>query len=128
VPTSDLRRALADERKHYAAAAAILTGAGQVPATADDIDFSYPKGSFATAGSIAKLGVRLESLALGAYLGAVGGFATASLKQPAAQVAANEAQHRSDFTALAQGTRIGPAFATPLTIDEVSNELDLFTS
>src|SRR4051812_46648600 len=93
-PTGDLRRALADEKKHYAAAAAILTSQSQVPATADDIDFSYPNGSFASAGSIAKLGVRLETLALGAYLGAVAGFVTESLKQPAAQVAANEAQHR----------------------------------
>ena len=127
-PTADLRRALADERKHYAAAAAILTGAGQAPATADDIDFSYPHGSFATAGSIARLGVRLESLALGAYLGAVAGFATAALRLPAAQVAANEAQHRSVFTGLAQGARIGPAFAAPLAIDRVSDELDRFTS
>src|SRR3954447_15247523 len=126
-PTRDLRGGLADERKHYAAAAAILTSQGQVPATADDIDLSYPKGSFATAGSIAKLGVRLETLALGAYLGAVAGFVTESLKQPAAQVAANEAQHRSVFTGLAQGVRIGPAFAVPLTIDRVSDELDRFT-
>jgi hypothetical protein len=127
-PTGDLRRALADEHMHYTAVAAILTGAGQVPATADDIDFTYPKGSFATVGSIAKLGLRLEALALGAYLGAVAGYATASLRQPAAQVAANEAQHLSVFTALAKGERIGPAFAAPLTIDEVSNALDAYTS
>jgi hypothetical protein len=126
--SADLRRAAADEQKHYDAAAAILTGAGQVPATADDIDFSYAAGSFASAGSIAKLGLRLESLALGAYLGAVGGYVTQSLKLPAAQIAANEAQHRSVFTALAQGVRIGPAFAAPLTIAQVSDGLDAFTS
>src|SRR5580765_1912316 len=37
--TGDLKRAQADEQKHYELVAAILTNAGQTPATADDIDF-----------------------------------------------------------------------------------------
>ena len=36
------------------------------------IDFAYPKGSFASQASIAALGVTLETVFLGAYLGAVG--------------------------------------------------------
>jgi hypothetical protein len=126
--TVDLKRALADEQRHYDAVAAVLTGAGQVPATADDIDFSYPAGSYATRGSISRLGITLESIALGAYLGAVGGYQTDSLKLPAAQIAANEAQHRSVFTAVQHGQRIGAAFAAPLTMEQVSDALDRFTS
>jgi molybdopterin-binding protein len=75
-----LRRARADEAKHRDAAAAVLTSAGQVPPLADDVDFSYPRGSFATRASIARLGARLESLFLGAYLGAVEGYEANALR------------------------------------------------
>ena len=124
----ELRRARLDERRHYDAAAAILVAAGQVPATAADIDFSYPRGSFSSRGSIARLGARLESMALGAHLGAVDGFETSAFKQRAARSAANEAQHLSIFTAEAGGRRIGPAFPRSLSIDRVSGLLERFTS
>jgi Ferritin-like domain len=124
----ELRRANADEHQHYESAAAILVSQAQVPATAADIDFSYPSGSFASRGSIAKLGVQLESTALGAYLGAVEGFQTDALKQRAARAAASESQHLSVFAAELGGRRIGAAFPRPLTIDRVSGVLDKFTS
>ena len=78
----------------------ILSGAGQTPAVASDFDFSYPKGAFASKSSIAKLGVTLETAFLGAYLGAVEGLQTNALKQPVAQIAANEAEHLSVFMRL----------------------------
>ena len=124
----ELRRARADEHQHYESAAAILVSAGQVPATAQDVDFSYPAGSFAARGSIARLGVRLESIALRGYLGAVEGYETNSLKQRAARAAASEAQHLSVIAAEVGGRRIGAAFPRPLTIDCVSGALDPFTS
>jgi len=123
-----LRRARADEAKHRDAAAAVLTSDGQVPPVAGDVDFSYPRGSFASRASIARLGARLESLFLGAYLGAVEGYAANTLKQSAARAAASEAQHLSVFTAEARGERLGPAFPKALAIDRVSNALDRFTS
>jgi hypothetical protein len=49
--SEELRRANADEHQHYESAAAILVSQAQVPATAADIDFSYPSGSFASRGS-----------------------------------------------------------------------------
>jgi hypothetical protein len=125
---AELRRARADERQHYDSVAAILVSVGQVPATAADVDFSYPARSFASRGSIAGLGARLESMALGAYLGAVEGFETNALKQRAARAASSEAQHLSVFAAEVGGRRIGAAFPKPLTIDRVSNVLDRFTS
>jgi hypothetical protein len=124
----DLRRARADEQQHYDSAAAILVSAGQVPATAADIDFSYPRGSFVSQRAIAALGVRLESIALGGYLGAVEGYESNALKQLAARAAASEAQHLSVFAAEVGGRRIGAAFPRPLTIDRVSNTLDTYTS
>src|SRR3954447_25984586 len=40
----NLEAALLNEKEHYQSVAAILTGAGLVPAIASDIDFTYPKG------------------------------------------------------------------------------------
>src|SRR5262245_35631228 len=51
-----VRQVRHDDNAHYAGLSALLNGAGQPPATSGDIDFSYPKGSYATHGSILKLG------------------------------------------------------------------------
>jgi hypothetical protein len=66
-----LKRAEFNEQEHHQSIAGILSDAGQTAATAADFDFSYPKRSFASKLSIAKLGVTLETVFLGAYLGAV---------------------------------------------------------
>jgi hypothetical protein len=122
-----LQRALFNEQEHLASVSGILTSAGQTAATADDIDFSYPAKAFASRGSVARLAVELERLALGAYLGAVAAVA-ASLKLQFAQIAACEAQHVSVFTAEATGHGLGASFGQPLSIDEASNELGRYTS
>jgi hypothetical protein len=123
-----LNRARLNEREHYNKVSEILSGAGSTPAVAADFDFSYPKGAFASKSSIAKLGVTLEAAFMGAYLGAVEGLQTNALKQPVAQIAANEAEHLSVFMRLSGRSPIGIALPRPLTIDEASNALDVFTS
>ncbi len=123
-----LKRALFNEQEHYQAMAQILSGAGQLPAEAEDFDFSYPKGSFASTASIAKLGVTLETAFLGAYLGAVDGLQTAALKQPVARIAACEAQHLSMFARLSGKDPVGISFPGSLTIDQASDALDAFSS
>jgi hypothetical protein len=123
-----MRTALADENEHYTSVAGILTGAGQVPATDADINFSYPTGTFATRGSIAKLGRQLETLALGAYLGAVGAVQSQPLLQPLARIAASEAQHLTLWGQALGGHPLSLAFPAPLTIDQVSNAMDAFTT
>src|SRR5262249_48181960 len=77
-----LKRALANEKDHYTSVAQILSGAGLTPAVADDIDFSYPAGTFASQGSVGKFARQLEETTLGAYLGALSGIQTGSLKGP----------------------------------------------
>ncbi len=123
-----LQRARFNEQEHYRAVARILSGVGQVPAVASDFDVSYPNGSFASRASIGKLGVKLETAFLGAYLGAVDALETNALKQPLARIAASEAQHLSIFTGFTGGDPIGVSFPSPLTIDEASDALDAFTS
>jgi rubrerythrin len=126
--TAFMRRARFNEQEHVAACSQILTGAGQVAASSADFDFSYPATSFASRGAIARLGVELETLALGAYLGAVDALQTNALKQPAARIAANEAEHLSAFASLVDGRPTGSSFPDPLTIDEASNALDAYAS
>jgi hypothetical protein len=123
-----LRRALFNETEHLASVSAFLTGAGQPATTADDIDFSYPAKTFGSRGSIARLALELERLALGAYLGAVAAVQASSLKLPLAQIAAVEAQHLSVFAAEATGHALGSSFGEPLSIDQASNALGRYTS
>jgi Ferritin-like domain len=118
----------ADERAHYSGLATLVTSLGQIPATSDDIDFTYPAGSFASQSAILKLASKIEQLALGAYLGAVENVQTAQLRLPIGQIAANEAQHVSVLQKSLGAKPIGRPFATALSIDTVSAALDSYES
>jgi rubrerythrin len=122
------KRIRADDRAHYRGLAALVTGLGQVPATAGDIDFTYPADALASRTSVLQLAQRLETLALGAYLGAVENVQTQQLRLPIGQIAANEAQHACAVAHRLGGHMIGPAFAPSLEIDAVSAALDGYES
>jgi hypothetical protein len=117
-----------DEKAHYAGLARLLTDSAQAPTSAGDIDFAYPKGSFGSEASAMKLAAEIETLVLGAYLGAIENLQTAELRRPIGQVAANEAQHVGAVAALAGRAVIGRAFAPSLQIDAASAALDRFES
>ena len=121
-------RMRADEEAHYTQLAQLLTDAGQTPATADDINFSYPKGSFRSEASIVKLGGRLEHLMVAAYVGAIQDVQTPALRLSLGQIAGNEAQHASALAALAGRPVVGAAFAPVLSMAAVSDALDEFES
>jgi hypothetical protein len=121
-----VKKLLADEHAHDAGLAQLVTSSGQTPATADDVDFSYPAGSFDSAGAIAKLALEIETLSLGACLGAVENVQTASLRLPIAQIAGNEAQHVSAVSPWLGRPVIGHAFAPAWPIGAVSDALDAY--
>jgi hypothetical protein len=123
-----LQDALAAEHEHYRIVAGLVAGAGATPATADDIDFSYPTGTFESAGATAKLAVALEETFLGAYLGAVAAVDSVALKSTLARVAAAQAQHLAVFKELRGGFPLRPALPGGLTIDRASNLLDAYTA
>jgi Ferritin-like domain len=123
-----LERALFNEGEHYTSLAGAVTAAGQTPATADDIDFAYPSGSFASTAAVTKLAVDLETIFLGAYLGAVDGVQTASLTLPLARIAANQAQHLTTFSELLGRPPFDLSFPTALSIGDASDALDPFTA
>lgn len=122
------RKMATDEKAHYEGLAQLLTAAGQTPATQDDIDFSYPSGSFASEASILRLAAEIETLVLGTYLGSIEGIQTAELRQPIGQIAANESQHVGAVAALVGRAVIGRAFGPSLQIDAASAALDRFES
>ena len=123
-----VKRMRADEKAHYNSLSTLIAGAGQVPATSDDINFTYPKRSFGSEASMLKLASSLETLTLGAYLGAVENIQTPQLRLPIGQIAANEAQHVSALAAAAGKPIIGRSFAPALQIDAVSSALDVYES
>jgi hypothetical protein len=120
--------ALENEQAHYQSVSQILSGAGQTPAVATDFNFSYPSGSFGSRGSIASLGRQLETVFLGAYLGAISGLQTIALAAPLARIAASESQHLSLWETELDGRPISAAFPAPIPIDQVSDAMDAFTS
>jgi hypothetical protein len=117
-----LHEARANERAHYAGLAALMNEAGQPPAQAGDIDFSYPHGAFSSASSIRKLGATLETLQLGAYLGAADALVSEPLRGIVARIAANEAQHLTIFEPFQS------SFPVALTIEQASDTLSRYTS
>jgi NAD(P)-dependent dehydrogenase (short-subunit alcohol dehydrogenase family) len=123
-----LRTIAAQEKAHLTGLSVLVTNAGQVPATADDVDFAYPKGTFASAAKIQRLADTIETLALGAYLGAVENVQTAAWRLPLGQIAATESRHVGALAAAAGKPVLGRAFAPSLQIDAVSAALDVYES
>jgi len=123
-----LGRMRSDELAHYRALADLLGRAGQVAATADDIDFSYPPRTFAGERSILKLADELEALQVGAYVGAGETLQAPQLRLAISQIAANEAQHGAALAALAGRAVIGRPFAPALPAAAVSATLDAYES
>lgn len=125
---SMMKQMAADEGAHYAGLANLVSAAGQTPATSDDIDFAYPKKTFISQGSILKAAWAIDSLTLGAYLGAVENVQTPQLRLPIGQIAANEAQHLSAMAPMLGRPAIGHAFAPSLSIATVTAALDEYES
>jgi hypothetical protein len=123
-----LKAALTNEKEHYQSVAAILSGAGLLPAVSSDIDFVYPKGSFDTVASVTKLAAQLETAFLGAYLGAVSGMQSSALLANMGRIAANQAQHLSAFQNMLFGKPINVSVPPAMTIQAVSAVMDGFTA
>ena len=106
-----------NEQDHYDALANVLGSAAP-----KGVKFRYPAGTFASAKTIAKTGVALETAFVGAYLGAVEALESNDLKAVAGQIGANEAQHLTTFKRLnAGGTLVpNPSFPDSLTAKQAT--------
>ena len=125
--TKRFAQILSNEKEHYQSVAQILSGAGQVPATALDIDMSYPKGTFDSAESINKQAQAIESIMLGCYLGAVAGYQSIAIAAGLATIGASEAQHVAFFQTKLTGKPFALAFpGPPLGFDAATAALDVY--
>jgi len=121
------RRIRADESEHYTLLAALMTAAGQTPATAGDIDFSYPAATFASRRSVLSFAKQLERMLVGSYIDALEHVQTPAYRATMARILANESQHHSAIAALFGEPVIGRP-ATPVRMDAMSNFLDHYES
>lgn len=131
VPFGDAKyykRALLNETDHYTALAKVLTDAGQTPGQPADFNFTFPDGSFDSYQSASKLGMELETIFLGIYLGGAASIQHVETRSVFARIAASQAQHLSLFSATVLNKPIGVSFPLPLSLDEGSVALDPFIS
>lgn len=115
-----LGEARSAERAHYAALAALL---GDTPPMADDFRFTYPAKTFTTAERISALGVKLETIFVGVYLGAADALVDPGLASLAAQLAAAEARHAGVIDSMAGSVSAGADFPTPLDVEQATDAL-----
>ena len=106
-----------NEQDHYDALAKVLGSAAP-----KNLMFTYPGGTLASAESVAKTGVALETAFVGAYLGAVEALTSNDLKAVAGQIGANEAQHLTTFKRLANDGMLvpNPSFPSSLTAKQAT--------
>jgi rubrerythrin len=112
-----LTAARQNEQDHYDALAKVL--GAQAP---KNLTFTYPMGTFDSDKSIADTGTALETAFVGAYMGAIPALKDDGLKEVAAQIGANEAQHLTTFKSLAAGGTLvpNPSFPKALTAAEAT--------
>jgi hypothetical protein len=121
-------RIAADEAEHYTLLAALMTAAGQTPATADDIDFSYPAAIFKGTGSVLQFAQTLERVLVGAYIDAVANVETSAYRQTMAQILSNEARHQSAIAGLQGRPIVGGLLPVAIGMSQVSDFLDKYES
>ena len=109
------------ERNHYAALAVALGDAA--PPLADDFQFTYPPRSFKTPERIVALGVKLETIFVGVYLGAAQALVDPTLRLVASQIAAAEARHAGVIDSMAGLIAAGSAFPAALDVEQATAAL-----
>jgi hypothetical protein len=123
-----VRRILADESEHYTLLAALMTAAGQTPATSDDIDFSYPGGVLLGPAAALRFANELERMLVGSYIDALENVQTPAYRQTMAQILANEARHQGALAGLQGAPPIGKTLATQVSMAAMSDFLDIYES
>jgi rubrerythrin len=121
-----VKRALANEKLHYAPLAQTLTDAGQAPAVDGDFDYTFPKDTFGSLKTATPLGRTLETAFLGIYLGGVDKLQNTLLRTTFARIAASEAEHLTLFAALTVREPIGVGFPEALDQTAASDFLDQY--
>jgi len=122
----DLAHGALSAAEHAAALAKLLADAGQAPAVAEDFEFAWPDGTFATRLATGRTGLAIARPLLGVYVGAAIGVSIASYRTLFTTMAANVAQQVAALSRLSGGRMVGISFPPAVDIETASNTIEAY--
>ena len=122
----DLAHGALSATEHAAALAKLLTDAGQTAAVAEDFDFAWPDGTFATRRAAGRAGLEIARPLLGVYVGAAIGVSIASYRTLFTTMAANVAQQVAALSRLSGGRMVGISFPPAVDIETASDAIEAY--
>jgi hypothetical protein len=114
-------RARFNEGEHVRALSTLLADAAQSVPAAEDFEFAWPKGTFDSLGAAAGAGARIEGAVVGAYVSAAATMSVESYRSLFARALADEAQHLTVLSWVANGKPVGNSFPQPLDLESATN-------
>ena len=124
--TRDLARGALSATEHAAALAKLLTDAGQTAAVAEDFEFAWPDGTFATKRAAGRTGLEIARPLLGVYVGAAVGVSIASYRTLFTTMAANVAQQVAALSRLSGGRMVGVSFPPAVDVETASDAIEAY--
>ena len=118
-----LRAGRAASNQHARALTALLAGAGDSPAAAEDFAFEWPQGTFTTAGSTREAGLAVLRATSGAYQRATATSTEPTYRVLFASLAASLAEQAGALTAPVGGAPVVP-FPAALDLEAASAALE----
>ncbi len=122
----DLAHGALSAAEHAAALAKLLTDAGQTASVAEDFEFAWPDGTFATRRAAGRTGLEIARPLLGVYLGASIGVSTASYRTLFTMMAANVAQQVAALSRLSGGRMVGISFPPAVDVETASDAIEAY--
>jgi hypothetical protein len=122
------RRARFNEGQHVQALSTLLSDAAQSVPAAEDFEFAWPKGAFDSLGAAARVGARIESAVVGAYVSAAATISVESYRSLFARALADEGQHLAFLSWVASGKPVGNSFPQPLDLESATNVVGPYLS
>jgi hypothetical protein len=122
----DLAHGVLSATEHAAALAQLLTDAGQTAAVAEDFEFAWPDGTFATRRAAARAGLEIARPLLGVYLAAAIGVSIASYRTLFTTMAANIAQQVAALSRLSGRRMVGVSFPPAVDVETASDAIEAY--
>jgi hypothetical protein len=122
----DLARGALSATEHAAALAKLLTDAGQTAAVAEDFEFAWPDGTFATKRAAGRTGLEIARPLLGVYVAAAVGVSIASYRTLFTTMAANVAQQVAALSRLSGGRMVGVSFPPAVDVETASDAIEAY--
>ena len=122
----DLAHGALSATEHAAALAKLLTDAGQTASVAEDFEFAWPDGTFATRRAAGRTGLEIARPLLGVYLGAAIGVSIGSYRTLFATMATNVAQQVAALSRLSGGRMVGISFPPAVDVETASDAIEAY--